>query len=233
MSLVTKRSDAASLHPALPPPHLKANWNQRRWHRWLLGTLLLLMLAYACRAPLLRQAAAWWIIDSAPAPATAIVVLGGGRDTRPFAAAKLYHVGLAPIILIPVVKASPTEQLGMIRNDSDIVRDVLIHEGVPAEAITLIGTKVSSTYEESLAVKEWLSHQPATSAPAVLLLPTELFYTRRVRWIFQHNLGPAADPHVISIPAREYTADDWWTHEEGLIAFQNEVIKSAFYHWKY
>jgi hypothetical protein len=25
----------------------------------------------------------------------------------------------------------------------------------------------------------------------------------------------------------------WWQREEGLIAFQNEVVKSIYYHFKY
>ena len=191
-------------------------------------------MAFLFRAPILRTAASVWIIDTPPAPAAAIVVLGGGRDTRPFAAAKLYHTGYAAKILIPKVQPGPTEQLGLARNDSEIIHDILIKQGIPETALEYIGTKVSSTFEESLAVKNWLANQPsATASPSAILIPTELFYTRRTRWIFQRNLGPLAQPIVISIPAREYTADNWWTTEEGLIAFQNEVIKSAFYHWKY
>jgi uncharacterized SAM-binding protein YcdF (DUF218 family) len=190
-------------------------------------------LAYILRAPILRSAASLWIIDTPPAPASAIVVLGGGMDTRPFAAAKLYHTGYAAKILIPKVQPGPTEKLGLARNDSEIIHDILVKQGVPESALEYIGTKVSSTYEESLAVKTWLAQQPTTATPPSILIPTELFYTRRTRWIFQQNLGSLAQPIVISIPAQEYTADNWWTTEDGLIAFQNEVIKSAYYHWKY
>ena len=38
---------------------------------------------------------------------------------------------------------------------------------------------------------------------------------------------------VRAVAPTKYVAGDWWQHEAGLIAFQNEVIKSAYYHLKY
>jgi len=40
-------------------------------------------------------------------------------------------------------------------------------------------------------------------------------------------------PPVTSVPQREYNASDWWCHEDGLIAFRNEVIKYAYYRANY
>jgi hypothetical protein len=47
-------------------------------------------------------------------PADAIVVLGGGLETRPFAAAALYKNGFAPKILVSDVKRSRAEKLGVV-----------------------------------------------------------------------------------------------------------------------
>ncbi len=223
------------------------------------------MLAYIFRAPILRNLASTWIVESPPGPAVAIVVLGGGRETRPFAAAKLYHAGYAPLILIPRTKSGPAEQLGLIANDAEIARQILLKQGVPASAIQFIGQDVSSTYEETQAVLQWLQTRnqgfgvsdlltyqaapavkttepppvpaPASAAtttdPPVLLIPTEKFHTRRTRWIFEHTLGTAASISVIAIPHEEYPTDTWWEHEQGLIDFQNEIIKHVYYRWKY
>jgi len=51
------------------------------------------------RAPLLRGAARLWIVADAPAKADAIVILGGGLDSRPAEAARLFHAGFAQRIL--------------------------------------------------------------------------------------------------------------------------------------
>ena len=67
--------------------------------RLLLAGLLLgavLLTAWLFRTPILRGAAHAWIVNQPIARADAIVVLGGGLDTRPAEAARLYHLGLAP-----------------------------------------------------------------------------------------------------------------------------------------
>ena len=93
-----------------------------------------------------------------------------------------------------------------------------------------IGNRVSSSYEESLAVRNWVKQTGARR----IIIPTDLFHTRRVRWIYAKELaGLNVEVIVVAVPQREYSARDWWQHEEGLIAFQNEVIKLAYYRLKY
>ena len=205
---------------------------QRRLVKGLLVILLGCLLAYLFHRPLLTGAASWWVVSDPPAAAAAIVVLGGGPDSRPFAAAKLYKEGYAPKILLPKVKPSPTELLGLRRNDTDLAREVLLHEGVPDSAIELIGADVTSTFDETGAVLSWLKSH-AGDAKISVIIPTETFFTRRTKWIFTKKLQGVATPVVTAISAGSYTPDDWWHHEEGLIDFQNEVIKLLYYHIKY
>jgi len=39
--------------------------------------------------------------------------------------------------------------------------------------------------------------------------------------------------YVIPVNLRQYTVDNWWKTEGGVIAFQNEVIKFIYYRLKY
>jgi uncharacterized SAM-binding protein YcdF (DUF218 family) len=184
------------------------------------------LLLFLFRAPLLRTAADIWIIDEIPARADAILVLGGGVQNRPFAAAKLYHAGLAPKVLIFDVASSPTTKLGLTPPEQELTRKVLMAEGVPADAIIEIGHDVASTRDEALAVRVWVT----TTKPRALLIPTDPFHTRRVHWLFRKNLQGTSATFIISVaPRAEYSADNWWTTEQGLIDFQNEIIKYAFY----
>ncbi len=205
---------------------------RRRFRIALLIFLVVIITGFLFRHPLMRAAASGWVVDEPPTKAAAIVVLGGSPESRPFAAAKLFHDGYAPKVLLPRVKPGPAVALGLKANDTEIARAVLIHEGVPESAIELIGTDVSSTFEETQAVKTWLKDS-AEGSPATILIPTETFFTRRTRWIFQKTLDTSATARVVAIPAAGYTTSDWWEHEEGLIDFQNEVIKHLYYHLKY
>lgn len=200
----------------------------------LAGALLLagavLGLAFLLRAPLLRAGADFWIVNERATPADAIVVLGGGLESRPFAAAKLYHAGLAPRVLLMNVRTGPATELGILPAEVELTRKVLVAEGVAETNLTAIGNGVVNSFDEALAVRDWVRQTGARR----LLIVTDLFHTRRVSWLYAKELaGLNVSTRVVAAPQRQYTAADWWRHEEGLIAFQNEVIKFAYYRLKY
>jgi uncharacterized SAM-binding protein YcdF (DUF218 family) len=181
------------------------------------------------RGRALRAAADLWIVSDSIGPADAVAVLGGGVDTRPFAAAAYYHQGLAAKILLPDPKPTPAEQLGAVPSSLDANRKVLLALGVPAAAIEFFGSGVTSTYEEALALQDWAVHNKASN----IIVPTEIFSTRRLRWTLHRVFH---DPAAIRVPALDplgYGRADWWKHEAGLIAFHNEIIKYLYYRVKY
>lgn len=182
------------------------------------------LLLFLARAPILRTAAELWIIDETPTRADAIVVLGGGLQNRPFTAAKLYHQGLAPRIVIFRVKPNPATELDLTPTEQELTRQLLIAQGVPADAIIEIGQDVASTRDEARAVRSWV----AQTQPRSLLITTDPFHTRRVHWLFHHTLHGTSITVTVA-PRPEYSADNWWTTEPGLIDFQNEIIKSFYY----
>ncbi|MBI1177181.1 hypothetical protein GC207_07045 [bacterium] len=58
--------------------------------------------------------------------------------------------------------------------------------------------------------------------------------TRRARWIFNRELrGTGTEIHIVPADPLRYNVTNWWQHEEGVVAFQNELIKSAYYHVKF
>jgi len=191
---------------------------------------LLSAFCFVFRSPLLTAAARTWVVDEPVAHADAIVVLGGGLENRPFAAAKLFHDGLAPKILYMDVKLSPTTELGITLPEAELTRRVLLSNNVPETAIEAIGNGVASTYDESRAVRAWIEKTGAKT----IIIPTDIFHTRRARWLFRKELkGTGAQIRIVAVDPRQYQATNWWRHEEGLIAFQNECIKSMYYHLKY
>jgi uncharacterized SAM-binding protein YcdF (DUF218 family) len=192
--------------------------------------VLLVILGYAFRAPLLTGFANLWIVNDPPAKADAIVVLGGGIKYRPAAAAKLYREGYAPKVLTTDVALRPSEQKGLKVPERDLTRTILLQEGVPESAIERVGHAVRNTYQESLAVEDWAGAHNATR----LLITTEIFHTRRVKWLFRKRFKNAGtEIRLVPVQPVEYAATNWWQVKPGLISFQNEWIKLPYYWAKY
>ena len=205
--------------------------------KWLkrLGIALLVLgvlpiAGYTCRAPLLRRAANLWIVNEPLSRADVIVVLGGGTDTRPFEAARLFHLGLAPRILLMNPRPSPATDLGLLPTEADLGRHILLKKNVPDGDIFFAADIVTNSYDESIAVRNWAKANRVRR----VIIPTDIFHTRRVHWLYAKELkGTGIQVEIEAVPVREYTTTDWWQHEQGVIAFQNEVLKFAYYRLKY
>src|SRR4051812_8257198 len=85
----------------------------RRVLIWILIFVAVLTVCYFFRAPLLGGLADAWIANDNLVKADAIVILGGGLETRPAEAARLYQKGLAPRILVLNLRSNATDQLGI------------------------------------------------------------------------------------------------------------------------
>ena len=196
----------------------------------LLVLCVLCIAGYIMHAPLLAGLAHAWIVNEPLGKADVIVVLGGGLETRPFEAAKLYHQGLASRILIMNPNPRSSSAPGLIPSEAELTRQILGKEGVPASALVILEKKVSNSYEESMALRDWAK----TNVIKSVIIPTDIFHTRRVRWLYHKELkNTGIQVSVDAVPVREYTARDWWRNEHGVVAFQNEVLKFAYYWLKY
>ncbi len=182
------------------------------------------------RAPLLREAADLWIVSDPVTRADVVAVLGGGVDTRPFVAAELYKKGLAPRVLVSQVIEGRASSLGLIPGHTELNRMVLLKLGVPEAAIENFGQANGSTEDEAAALREWAENHHVSR----IIIPTEIFSARRVRWIFDREFGES--PVRLEIAAFEpenYTRAEWWKSKGGIIDFQNEFLKYLYYRVKY
>lgn len=191
---------------------------------------LILLCAVLFRGALLTGIAELWIVEEPVTRADAVLVMGGGVNTRTFAAAELYHAGQSPRVLVTRCKPDPVEKLGLVKSHTELCREVVLAKGVPMTSLETIGRDVSSSREEALALKVWAQQTGART----ILVPTEFLYTRRMRWLFDRTFRDTGVRIVVhAIDPLDYTRSDWWQHEEGLIAFQNEVIKYLYYRLNY
>ena len=191
---------------------------------WIdLAVVLAIGLFWSIHAYIFRTVAKLWIMSDRLDEADAIVVLGGGLGVRPAAAAELYKRGISKQVIVATAETDCGHHARLNRN-------ILIRRGVPPEAIRPFRYDVLSTYGEAQAVREWAGIRQAKS----MVLPTDIFSTRRVRWIFNRVLRPMGIRATVYAAAPPgYSVDDWWKHRAGWAAFRNELIKYAYYRLRY
>ncbi len=196
----------------------------------LLLVAVLALLAYLFRAPLLRATGRWWVVNDPVEQADVVLVLGGGTEWRPFAAAEIYRAGKARRVLVTGTEQSPTVALGAKKPDEDIVRSVLDKLGVPASAVGSYTDSAGSCRDEAHAIRKWADANHIKT----LLIPTDNFNTRRVKWIFERQLsGTGISVMVQAVDPPTYNLENWWETEDGVVAFIIELVKYTYYRLNY
>lgn len=218
---------------AIPDLPVKPKYRLKKTSILLLVLLLVCLLLYSLRAPLLTGLANYLVsADNPLQKADMIFVLNGDYDTRPFYASDLYHEGLAPFVAIAQTESSPSELLGLVSNPTAISVEVMKIEGIPAEKVLVLNENgpVTSTFDEARALRQYIETHNVRS----VILLTSAFHTLRARWIFERELaGVQVKLEVAAAPHIGFNASNWWQREEGLIYLNNEYIKLIFYKLKY
>jgi len=199
----------------------------------LLAILLVCLLAYGLRVPILTGLANYLVNTDTPLQkADLIFVLNGDYNTRPFTASDLYKQGFAPLVAIAQAQSSPAQLLGLVDNPTDIAVEVMKLRGVPSDRLLVLKDidPVTSTFDEARALRGYIETHKLNS----VILVTSAFHTRRSRWIFERELaGVPVRLLVTAAPHSGFDASNWWQSEEGLIFLNNEYIKLIFYKIKY
>ncbi len=211
--------------PWLPvPPHP----GRRRWRRRGIALMVLAVLAgigWVARRPILVGYASWFRIDR-PHESDALVLLLGGPNHRPSRVAELYKQGLAPVVLLGRSLDRPGHGL----SETLITLELLERRGVPRSAVVVLPEVVTSTRDEARAVARYAREHGMRSVTLV----TTSFHTRRARWIFRRTIADSEFAiHVAAAREPIYDEEDWYTTDEGLIAYLNETIKTLFYYLAY
>jgi hypothetical protein len=107
---------------------------------------------------------------------------------------------------------------------------VLLKLGVPEAAIATFGQGNENTDDEAVALREWAVEHRISR----IIIPSEIFFTRRLWWIFNREFaGSAVHVEIAAIEPSKYSRAEWWHSKLGLIDFQNEFMKYLYYRLKY
>ena len=169
--------------------------------------------AWAGREWLLRSVADQWIVSDSLGPADAVAVFGGGVADRPFAAAQYYRQGWVTKILV----------------DEPGDKAVLLKLGTPESAIETFGHALRNTHQEAVALRAWAERNNLHS----IIVPTEIFSTRRVRWMLHRVFPPDFVIRIAALDPSVYSRSDWWKGNNGRSALEIEFLKYLYYIVRY
>jgi uncharacterized SAM-binding protein YcdF (DUF218 family) len=179
---------------------------------------------------LLIAAARVLTVNDAEAPADYLVVLGGDAETRPSAAADLYHERFAPKVLIFEHKTDQVTGLGLVSTHDELYRKVLELKGVPATAIERLPGIVKSSWDEAQVLQRFLISYPAQR----VILVTSVEHTRRARWVFRKVLGRMpVEVRVAPVHHLRFDETNWWKSDAGIRTYLHEYLKLPFYWLRY
>ncbi len=171
-----------------------------------------------------RTAAESWIVSDAVGSADAVAILGGDPGLRSVAAAEYYQKGLVRRVLISAGHS-------LVYLKPDVSRQVAaVRLGVPESAIDVFGTNPLNTYLEAVALKKWALENGADC----IIVPTEIFSARRVRWIFGRKLAEIGTRVLVpAVNTEFYGRNNYWESDQALHSFRTEVLKYFYYRLKY
>jgi uncharacterized SAM-binding protein YcdF (DUF218 family) len=175
-----------------------------RTFKVVFGCLLLLaLLAAFC----VWQAGRWLVVQDSLQKAQAIVVLSGRMPVRALGAADLFRGGWAPQVWL-TKSAEPGRTLAELNisyeGEEFYNTQVLVHQGVPAEAIHVLANPIVNTADE---IAEIAASLPADRSGVVIIV-TSKAHTRRVRALWQ-KLGRGR-AIVRAADEDPFEPDRWW-----------------------
>jgi uncharacterized SAM-binding protein YcdF (DUF218 family) len=151
-----------------------------------------------------------WLVDEDPlAKAQAIVVLSGRPPIRALAAAQLYREGFAPEVWLtrPAEPGSSFVALNIPYDGEEVYNArVLLHEGVPPQAIRILPDPIINTVDELVEIAGAL---PADKSGSVIIVTTKA-HTRRVRALWKRIADGRGRSIVRAAPNDPFEPARWW-----------------------
>jgi uncharacterized SAM-binding protein YcdF (DUF218 family) len=165
----------------------------------------------------------WLVVEDSLAKARAIVVLSGAMPLRAIEAARLYREGYAPEIWLThsPEPGETLEKMGIPFAGEDYYDTrVLMHEGVPQEAIHVLAPPIVNTADEIKVVAATLARG---KSEAVILVTTKA-HTRRVRLLWR-RLAPGQGPAIVrASPGDPFDPRHWWRTTSDALDVVREVL---------
>lgn len=185
---------------------------------------------YIFRVKILQGVSAYLIHEDKLERVDVLFLLSGGSYDRGNEAAKLFHTGFCrKIVCTGGNQVVELKVFNMDTLESDMAVANLKRLGIPDSCIIQLkyGT---STREECDTI---VSYCKALNLKRVIVL-SSLLHTNRVNSVFRKKMKATGIELILhGAPSSRFDENYWWHSEDGLIAVNNEWIKTLYYWVKY
>ena len=165
----------------------------------------------------------WLVVEDPLQKADAIAVLSGRMPLRALEAAKLYRAGYAKEIWL-THSSEPGESLHEMGiqyvGEEMYNRQVLVHEGVPPEAIHDLEPPIENTADEIKTIAAALEKEHGTS----VILVTSKVHTRRARALWHRLAGENPLAIVRGASDDPYQPSRWWRTSGDALDVMREML---------
>ncbi len=165
----------------------------------------------------------WLVVEDPLMKARAIAVLSGRMPLRAIEAAKLYREGYAREIWL-TYSSDPGETLeamGIPYAGEDYYNTrVLVHEGVPPEAIHVLDTAIVNTADEIKVISAALDREKDRSVILVTTKP----HTRRVRLLWRKLASKQTRAITRAASDDPFDPRHWWRTSSDVLDVVREVL---------
>jgi uncharacterized SAM-binding protein YcdF (DUF218 family) len=180
-------------------------------------------LVLSCAAIFLLGVGRWLVIEDPLEKAQAIVVLSGGMPLRALEAARLYREGYAPKVWLTHSTepgaALEAMQIPYVGEDSYDLR-VLMHQGVPEDAIRKLEPPIINTADELTAVSAALEQEKGRT----VIIVTSKVHTRRVRILWRRLAAYRGKAIVRAASDDPFEPNRWWRTSRHALDVVRELL---------
>ncbi len=165
----------------------------------------------------------WLVVEDPLEKARAIAVLSGRMPLRAIEAAKLYRQGYAPEVWLThsLEPGESLKRMGISFAGEDYYNArVLVHEGVPPEAIHVLEPPVVNTADEIKVLAAML----APEKDRTVILVTTKPHTRRVRLLWRRLAAGQGKAIVRASSADSFDPKHWWRTTNDALDVLREVL---------
>jgi uncharacterized SAM-binding protein YcdF (DUF218 family) len=199
-----------------------ANHSATRPHR--IRFLLIACIAIVLLAIIAFLGVGCWLVAEDPlAKAQAIAVLSGRMPMRALEAAKLYREGYAPEVWL-THSSQPGETLKALGipfvGEETYNAHVLIHEGVPLEAIRILEPPIVNTADEMNAIAARVAEEKGRT----VIIVTSKAHTRRTRVLWRKLSAGRGRAIVRAASDDPFDPRHWWRTTGDVLDVVREVL---------
>ena len=165
----------------------------------------------------------WLVVEDNVEKADAIAVLSGRMPLRALEASRLFRQGYAPQVWLTYSRepGETLEAMGIrFEGEEHYNTRILIHEGVPADAIHILEPPILDTVDEIKAISAALERKKGGS----VILVTSKVHTRRTRLLWQKLVPDKSRAIVRAASEDPFDPAHWWRNTGDALDVVREVL---------